>query len=671
MEEPYCGARPFRQTERDRFFGRVADASALAELWQVNRLTLALGRVASGKTSLLQAGVIPLLSETRADTLPVGRVGYGSTFPFAALPEHNPYSLALLRSWSPGDAATRLVGLTVQDFVRTRTELHDGIILAAIDQVDDLLTASGPHWAHRRHFLRELAQALRLEPRLHLLLVARDEACGLISEALGNGARYRIEALTQQSAIEAVTGPTADTGRSYADGAPERLVTELRTGRIRGGSRTEQFADQDSVEPSLLQVVCTWLWNSLPQETGVITTRDVRVYGDVDAALAAHCSQVIAAVADDHDLSVARLRSWLLDTFVTELGTNGTAYEGPAATAGMPNAVVRSLVDRHLLAADLRSGSRWYELLTDRLIEPLRKAFDERPPLATPSEYLRQAKRALTLGDLELAGRYAEATLRASADTDLRLRAKVESFLGNLANELGKPTDAESHYRAAASLYTTLRDIPEAARQLAAVGHALLAQDDLEGAVNELQAAVDRMPSDPILQTGLGLALWQLGDGPAAVAILTSVLGVDGGNLVALRARGEILAYLGETQAALHDLERVALQEWPTSQAALGLALAGLGDHADAERQLGEAQATAPRNSFVLLYAAKAKALMGDEIAAEGLARQAIDATDPALSPHHRAVALKLADHVHELTAAESALGVAHGFRPEGGYTRV
>ena len=85
-----------------------------------------------------------------------------------------------------------------------------------------------------------------------------------------------------------------------------------------------------------------------------------------------HCGRVIACVADDHDLPASKLRSWLLMTFITELGTRGRV-RGHRSTAGMPNAVVRALEDRHLLSAELRSGSRWYELISDRLIEPLQK----------------------------------------------------------------------------------------------------------------------------------------------------------------------------------------------------------------------------------------------------------------------------------------------------------
>ena len=99
---PYPGSRPFAEADFDFFFGRSEDARTLAHLWQVNRLTLAIGSTGSGKTSLLVAGVLPLVRDGRGEVLPLGRVSYGSAYPVAALPEHNPYTLSLLRSWAPG-----------------------------------------------------------------------------------------------------------------------------------------------------------------------------------------------------------------------------------------------------------------------------------------------------------------------------------------------------------------------------------------------------------------------------------------------------------------------------------------------------------------------------------------------------------------------------------------
>jgi tetratricopeptide (TPR) repeat protein len=247
------------------------------------------------------------------------------------------------------------------------------------------------------------------------------------------------------------------------------------------------------------------------------------------------------------------------------------------------------------------------------------------------------------VGELDLAQQYAEQTLH--AEPDLRLRAQAHSLLGNLAYEREKPTEAETHYRDAAGLFEAVRDTGAAARQLAAVGQMLLAQGRTAEAVDELHAAVDRMPNDLLMQTELAWALWQLGEGRAAVAILTSVLDIDGANAEALRARGEILADLGDARGAMLDLDRQSAQGRPSTRAARGLALAALGDHLAASQEVDDAVDKAPRNGPVLLYAARAYALGGDKIFSGELARRAVDATDPPLSPPHREAALRLAQH--------------------------
>ena len=118
---------------------------------------------------------------------------------------------------------------------------------------------------------------------------------------------------------------------------------------------------------------------------------------------------------------------------------------------------------------------------------------------------------------------------------------------------------------------------------------------------------------------------------------------MDGANLAALRARGEILAYLGQAREAMRDLERVSPQGQPSVSAARGLALARLGDKLAARHEVESALDNGPRNGLVLLYAAQAFALGGDGVAAQELAELATTATDPPLSPTHREAARQLA----------------------------
>lgn len=654
-EHPYVGFRPFQTEDGDRFFGRSTESRDLAALWRTNRLTVLYGASGIGKTSLLMAGVIPLLEPGSADVLPPGRVSYGSAFPLAALSEHNPYTLALLKSWSPDEPATSLSGLAVPDFLRRRGKRTDRYgrplpVFAVIDQAEELFADLAHKNRHRRPFIDELAEALDEHPDLHLLLSIRESSridLAPYEHDLGRTSQawFRLLPLTPDAALEAARGPLESTDRSFAPGAAEYLVDELRTSEIVStvGQRSSVIAED--VEPALLQVVCAQLWEALPDDVKVITSDELRTHADVDRTLADFCGRTLTAIADDRGLHATELRSWLQHTFITELGRRNTVDEGLTQTAGMPNAVVRALENRHIIKAEQRSGTRWYELQHDRLIEPIRR-MDVTAlgplPRVKPAEYLHIAVEALAAGDLALAKQQAEKALRTSADTDLRLRAEAESFLGNIAHERGEPTEAEARYRAAAPLFEVLQDTPAVARMLAAIGQSLLAQGRRAEAVEELRAAVGRVPNDLTIQTELARTLWHLGQQRAAIAILTSVLAIDGNTPEALRARGEILADMGDADSALRDLDRVRRQQQPATRAARGLALATLSNRAAADQEIDAALTEAPDSGPVLLYAARVAALSSGPAVAADRTRRALAATHPPLPPHQREAAQKL-----------------------------
>jgi tetratricopeptide (TPR) repeat protein len=648
---PYPGRRPFWRADKDIFFGRADEACLLAEWWRTNRLTYAVAPAGRGKTSLLHAGVLPLVTGDTVKVLPVGHLSFGITFPLAALPEHNPYALALLRSWSSGETATRLAGISIREFVATITDT--GPILAAVDPTDELVSNSGARRRHRRDFLAELEEALHADSRLHLLMVGREQGIETVAEVLGNGLRYDIPPLTWQGAIDAVSGPMKATGQPFSDDAAERLVTDLTTSRLVGRNGAEHYVTTDQIEPALLQAVCTGLWESLPPKAGPVTARDVRRHGDVDLALTRLAAIVLAEVADDHDLSAKRLSTWLAEAFITEIGTRDRQYEGVSATAQMPNAIAVTIEDQHLLTSSVQSGSRWYELISDRLIEPLRQLAAGVGQVAAERRgglrgRLLAAERALAAGELELARRHTVA-LRQAAESGPRstsegfaLLGRGYSLLGNIAYENGKPKEAEDQYREAMRYFGAAGDGQAVGYQLTAIGQLLLEQGRVLDAVTALSGAIARVPNDLVVRVFYAMALWQFGESRAAVAVLTDALSIDGENTDALQARGEILADLGEAREAIRDLDRVTDADRPATRAARGLALAELGDRRAARREIEGAVTVGERSGPVLLYAARAFDLIGDKSAASEHARLAADATDPPLSASRREIARRL-----------------------------
>jgi len=640
---PYPGARAFQQADYAYFHGRDADSASIADLWLTNRLTILTGPVASGKTSLLLAGVYPLMPAKRTSLLPAGNLLHGMTFPFAALPEHNPLTLALLWSWSPGDIPTRLAGLTVTEFVRRFMQVGEGPVYAAIDQLDAVLLRPPPGvWpSWRQQFLAEVGQALDDHPRFHLLLVARSSALGQLTDAIGGGARYVITGLTPDQTAFAVAKPAKAAGRSYTVEAVTSIVNDL------GGTTVSGPRDDGAtfMEPSLVQVVCRQLWDDLPAEVTTISNHVLGAFGATDRALTAHCALVIGQVAAERGLTFTTLHEWLRYNFITDDDTRGGAFEGMPATAGQLNAVPRSLTDHHLLTVNAEGSTRCYRLLADRLIRPLKLAQADQSDALTPAQWLAAASRDLALGELDFAQRSAE-QVRPSPNPDVpapttRQKAQAQSVLANVAYQQRRTADALPHYREAAFLLQASGDTGGAAFQLAAVGQVLLAKGDPASAVTELRAAVERAPSDLGLQTQFAVALWQYGDGAAAARILDWVLKSNGTHSEALRVRGEVLADLGQASSALADLDRAA-PDRPSTRAARGLALAELGRHHAATREIDQAMADAQRNGPVLLYAARVLDLAGDKISARERAREAIDATDPPLSPPHRELALRL-----------------------------
>lgn len=511
----YPGARPFRRAEDGRFFGRTAEAARLVTEWRRNPLTYLTGPAGIGKTSLLNAGVLPLV-ERQSNTVHVLPTGWVSNEPSDPGPEvirspiaamhpapHNPYSLALLRSWTRAGAGMELGGLPVDQFVREYTAHHpDALVLAAIDQADDLFVGPAEREPLRRQFLAELVAVLREQPRLHLLITTRPDCLGQLADVLGDGVQFALDPLSPSNAVDAIMGP----GFFAADAARE-LVWSIRTSRIISASGQETALISDEVEPALLQIACAALWESLQlrAQRNPVRLRELEQFRDltVDAALTGYCSATIGAVAAVHGIQVGWLRNWLITTFITEFDTLVSAEEGRTETSGAPTTAARALEDRYLLRARALSARR-FRLLSSRWIQPLRHSGHEGDgepdgdsgPEATadPDEFLRWAERARITGEYDYAARLAAHALSVAADSDLRRHAQIRTLIGDLRYEQGQLTQAEDAYRTAMELFGVCGDHAAVARLLSATAETLRARGQLGEALALLRSAIGRAP---------------------------------------------------------------------------------------------------------------------------------------------------------------------------------
>src|SRR5258708_12499012 len=74
LGNPYPGPRPFKSEEQRFFFGRNRETSELSALISAHREVVVYAQSGTGKSSLLNAALIPRLSYEDLDVLPTARL---------------------------------------------------------------------------------------------------------------------------------------------------------------------------------------------------------------------------------------------------------------------------------------------------------------------------------------------------------------------------------------------------------------------------------------------------------------------------------------------------------------------------------------------------------------------------------------------------------------------
>lgn len=291
-QNPYVGPRPFAAPDNDVFFGRSGEVRVLASLIVANRVSLLYSPAGAGKTSLLNAGLIPTLQrEEQFDVLPLARVlrpggGHAST------PAGNVYAQNVCLNWI--DALPMAGGHqagTIPAFLRKRAHPlgADGLPAPRVvffDQFEEFFTLGPQHWRDRAPFFEQINAALADDDLLRVVLVMRGEYLAQLDSYRpllpgGLRARVRLEHLDPDAALVAVTGPALRAGRCFAPAAAEHLVEDLLRVRVERAGGTTIDIEGEFVEPLQLQLRCQALWADLPPDVVTINDDHLRAFAHV------------------------------------------------------------------------------------------------------------------------------------------------------------------------------------------------------------------------------------------------------------------------------------------------------------------------------------------------------------------------------------------------------
>ncbi len=431
---PYVGPRPFTTDERDRFFGREQEASQLIPLTIAEHLVLFYAQSGAGKSSLINARLVPGLAERNFKVL-TGRVSGQSTegveadniFIFNLLlslerSEHGPAGLPGAESLVHTSLADYLANLDIEPSALKPPALEPPRLIAdsaaaksagdgggtqkllidapqtiggvqplalIIDQFEEIFTTNPGAWNQRGPFFQQIRDAMLADPYLWVVLAIRedyiaslDPFAGLLPGKLR--ARFHMQRMAYDAALDAVCLPVKEL-RPFEPDATEELVRNLSLIAVGKDKDNNPIYQQGQfIEPVQLQVVCYQLWEELRNRPGKNITRedllglargkDLAQF--ISTALANYYEQSLHEVMKLYPrIRERKLREWFSQELITETETRSSVRQGKLSTGSppndLPNQMVKTLQDRFIIRAEIRGDNTWYELSHDRFVGPI------------------------------------------------------------------------------------------------------------------------------------------------------------------------------------------------------------------------------------------------------------------------------------------------------------
>lgn len=249
LRNPYPGGRPFDTTQSHLYFGRESHSSHVVELLAKRRFVAVVGEAGSGKTSLVRAGVRPMLEggflREAGSHWRVADIEPGDD-PFGRLAEVLAKSTVLGSSANDHpdgrwviEAVLRRGTRGLVDAFRQSRQIEPGEnLLVIIDAFEQLLEGRKERAADDADaFVQMLIGAARSEDaRIYVLLTLRAERLGECSrfgglpEVFNDNGLYLLPRMTRDQRRAAIEGPLKVAGQAITPRLTQRLLNEVGDG---------------------------------------------------------------------------------------------------------------------------------------------------------------------------------------------------------------------------------------------------------------------------------------------------------------------------------------------------------------------------------------------------------------------------------------------------------
>jgi tetratricopeptide (TPR) repeat protein len=415
LQNPWRGLLAYTENDGEFFLGRDHDKTELLALVQRATAVVLYGQSGLGKTSVIQAGLLPALRNL--DFLPIRlQLDHGENAPPLARQIKDALTYELDRATAngprpgPDETLWEFFHRRDTDFWGPRNRLLTPVIV--LDQFEEAFTLGQQNEiaaARVTEFVAELAALIEHNPsdavrkmleanldearKYDLRRVAVKFIFSLREDFLPHldmwrermpsllSHRYRLERMTGAQALDVVQRA----GRAILEPPVARKIVDFVS--ISQRKRAVRELEQREVEPALLSVVCDELNHRRREDNQSHITADL-LTGEQEDIIQSFYERSFDGVD-------ARVRDWVEDKLLTASGYRQRAALEDALKLGLPQTAFNQLVDRHILHREEREDVIWLELTHDLLSDPAvrSRAFRQERQLVAAAERQREDQR--------------------------------------------------------------------------------------------------------------------------------------------------------------------------------------------------------------------------------------------------------------------------------------
>jgi WD40 repeat protein len=338
-EGPTADLGPFRR----RFAGRDKEVGLLVDMIMARSEVILHGPSGRGKTSLIQAGVVPRLLQRGCRVLPTARVT-GPQDGFAPAELNCVFAYHAVASWLPaGTNPITLAGTSLAQALspfRWKGSGRPTPLVAVFDPFNEFFTTQPHREHHRTPFFQQLREAMDADPLLRAVFVVRDEYVATLAPYTATLpdcglAKLRLYRLSTATALQIIRDALKCHDWQVEPNALEPL-TRLFLDSPDDGSLARDLKatpprDAPRVEPLYLQMVGRRLYENL-RPRAPITVEKVQAFVD-------------------------RYQDWDLDRYLEQFYTD--ALERAVRGTDVPEKELRYWVERDLVTGPVSGGAPW------------------------------------------------------------------------------------------------------------------------------------------------------------------------------------------------------------------------------------------------------------------------------------------------------------------------